>query len=147
MARQQNERKMQTIQPMGPPPNSESMATAAKPKNGLENLRFDTPMTQFGNKFHIQHASFEDQLRVLRENVLEVMESQPDPDKNYENMRMPSGLKVNLLPHQLYSLKWLRWRENCYPNGSILADDMGLGKTLTILAYLKVPHFYKNYFK
>lgn len=33
---------------------------------------------------------------------------------------------------------WLKWREQSYPHGSILADDMGLGKTLTILAYLKM---------
>ena len=33
---------------------------------------------------------------------------------------------------------WLKWRERCYPHGSILADDMGLGKTLTILSYLKM---------
>ena len=33
---------------------------------------------------------------------------------------------------------WLKWREQSYPHGAILADDMGLGKTLTILAYLKM---------
>jgi SNF2 family DNA or RNA helicase len=90
------------------------------------------------SKFHLRNTSYEEQLKCLRENMLEVLESQPDPEKNYEGMRLPAGINVNLLPHQLYSLKWLRWRENSYPNGSILADDMGLGKTLTILAYLKV---------
>jgi transcription termination factor 2 len=53
-------------------------------------------------------------------------------------MKCPTGLKVNLLPHQRYSIQWLKWREKNYPNGSILADDMGLGKTLTILSYLKL---------
>ena len=45
---------------------------------------------------------------------------------------------MTLLPHQKYSMLWLKWREQTFPHGSILADDMGLGKTLTILAYLKM---------
>jgi transcription termination factor 2 len=45
---------------------------------------------------------------------------------------------VKLLPHQKYSMLWLKWREQTVPYGSILADDMGLGKTLTVLAYLKM---------
>lgn len=131
-ARQQAERKMQT-QPQT------QQQQQQPPQQSLQNLRYDAPMSSYmGNKFFNRDLSFEEQLKVLRENMIEVLASQPDPDKNYEGMRMPSGLKVKLLPHQLYSLKWLRWRENCYPNGSILADDMGLGKTLTILAYLKV---------
>jgi len=47
-------------------------------------------------------------------------------------------LKVKLLPHQCYSMQWLKWREAEHPNGAILADDMGLGKTLTVLAYLRL---------
>lgn len=139
MARQQNERKM-LMQTKNEPQNSQAASAATGTQ--LQNLRFDAPMnSRLGSKFFNRDLSYEDQLKVLRENMIEVMETQPDPEKNYEGMRMPSGLRVKLLPHQMYSLKWLRWRENCYPNGSILADDMGLGKTLTILAYLKVRNF------
>lgn len=134
LARQDNERKVMPMQ-QPPPPKNQPQA--------LESLRFDAPMSShFGSKLFNRDLSYEQQLKVLRENMIEVMATQPDPDKNYEGMRMPNGLKVKLLPHQCYSLKWLRWRENCYPNGSILADDMGLGKTLTILAYLKVNIYY-----
>lgn len=40
----------------------------------------------------------------------------------------PDNLNVQLMPHQLYAIKWMRWRENQKPKGGILADDMGLGK-------------------
>lgn len=128
-ARQQQQRKMLEMKPLDKM-RSEASAMLMSVANS--------------SKFHLRNTSYEEQLKCLRENMLEVLESQPDPEKNYEGMRLPAGINVNLLPHQLYSLKWLRWRENSYPNGSILADDMGLGKTLTILAYLKVRKWFLN---
>lgn len=118
---------------------STSTAAAAASHNPLADLRFDAtmqraPTTQIYNR----NLGFEDKLNVLRENMIEVMVKKPDPDDSIANFKPPTGLRVKLLPHQIYSMRWLKWRENTYPNGSILADDMGLGKTLTVLAYLKL---------
>ena len=85
-----------------------------------------------------RNYSFEEQLKTLSDNMLEILEEKPNPDQTFESLRPPSGIKVNLLPHQCYSMLWLKWRESTYPYGGILADDMGLGKTLTILSYLKL---------
>lgn len=40
----------------------------------------------------------------------------------------PDNLNVQLMPHQLHAIKWMRWRENQKPKGGLLADDMGLGR-------------------
>jgi SNF2 family DNA or RNA helicase len=111
--------------------------------NPLANLKLAAPVVSRYASTQIQNRnySFEDSLRELSENMLEVMESKPNANdnSNYEELKNKlRGLRVKLLPHQCYALKWLKWRENHYPNGSILADDMGLGKTLTTLAYLKL---------
>lgn len=41
--------------------------------------------------------------------------------------RQPDHLNIELMPHQLHAIKWMRWRENQRPKGGLLADDMGLG--------------------
>lgn len=50
-----------------------------------------------------------------------------------ELARQPDHLNVQLMPHQLHAIKWMRWREMQRPKGGLLADDMGLGKTLTVI--------------
>lgn len=41
----------------------------------------------------------------------------------------PNHLGIELMPHQLYAIKWMSWREKTKrPHGGLLADDMGLGK-------------------
>ena len=85
-----------------------------------------------------RNYSYEDKLKSITDPMFESLEQKPDPDQNFDNFINPKGLKVKLLPHQCYSMQWLKWREGEYPHGGILADDMGLGKTLTILGYLKL---------
>jgi len=85
-----------------------------------------------------RNFNYEEMLKTLSENMLEVFEDKPLAEQDFSNVCKPKGLKVNLLPHQNYSMLWLKWREESYPHGSILADDMGLGKTLTVLSYLKM---------
>lgn len=53
------------------------------------------------------------------------------------------GLKVNLLPHQIDGVNWMRDKETgakktrgVLPKGGILADDMGLGKTIQSIALI-----------
>lgn len=55
----------------------------------------------------------------------------------------PDNLNIQLMPHQLHAIKWMRWRETQRPKGGLLADDMGLGNShgwlstfLYILYYL-----------
>lgn len=50
-----------------------------------------------------------------------------------ELARQPGYLNIQLMPHQLHAIKWMRWRETQRPKGGLLADDMGLGKTLTVI--------------
>ena len=113
----------------------------------LKNLNFQANVIRNGNDAQIsRHYSYEHQLKELSEQMIGVLEEKPNPDEIDDDYvaseeaksLIPKGLKVNLLNHQLYSLKWLKWREQTYPYGGILADDMGLGKTLTILSYLKL---------
>lgn len=42
--------------------------------------------------------------------------------------RQPNYLNIQLMPHQLHAIEWMRWRESRKPKGGLLADDMGLGK-------------------
>lgn len=55
--------------------------------------------------------------------------------KEYEDVKIPEGLKCKLRYYQKTGYRWLKMLEE-YKLGGILADDMGLGKTVQILALL-----------
>jgi SNF2 family DNA or RNA helicase len=118
--------------------DEDSKNQAAKPqRNAYDDLKFDAKVIRGPNQqITNRNLSFEDSLRVLREEMFQVMEKKPDRDDSYEEYSSEKNMKVKLLPHQCYSMAWFKWREETYPNGGILADDMGLGKTLTVLSYL-----------
>lgn len=50
------------------------------------------------------------------------------------------GLEIQLLPHQVLGLKFLKERESvsCPFKGGLLCDDMGLGKTIQMIALMLV---------
>jgi SNF2 family DNA or RNA helicase len=128
-------RKIQTINL-----DDEDDSLKAKPsKNAYDDLKFDAKVIRGPNQqITNRNLSFEDTLKILREEMFQVLESKPDRDESYEHLASAKNMKVNLLPHQCYSMAWFKWREKTYPNGGILADDMGLGKTLTVLSYLNM---------
>jgi SNF2 family DNA or RNA helicase len=112
---------------------------SGKSKNAYDEMKFDAKVIRGPNQqITNRNISFEDSLKIVREEMFEVLESKPDRDGDYEAYKTANGMKVSLLPHQCYSMAWFKWRESHYPNGGILADDMGLGKTLTVLAYLNL---------
>ena len=67
----------------------------------------------------------------------------PEGDEEEEDDGTVEGLKVQLLPHQVDGVAWMRDKETgvkkksgVLPKGGILADDMGLGKTIQSIALL-----------
>ncbi|CAF0927371.1 unnamed protein product [Brachionus calyciflorus] len=99
--------------------------------------KYEAPLKNTNRYMDNRSLYHEEKLKILSDRMIEVMEEKPEPGK-WVDGKNPEGLKVTLLPHQHFSMLWLKWREGSYPNGGILADDMGLGKTLTILTYLKL---------
>ena len=66
-----------------------------------------------------------------------------ESDEEEEDDGTVEGLKVQLLPHQVDGVTWMRDKETgvkkksgVLPKGGILADDMGLGKTIQSIALL-----------
>ncbi|RNA33564.1 transcription termination factor 2 isoform X1 [Brachionus plicatilis] len=99
--------------------------------------KYEAPLKNTNRYVDSRSLYQEEKLKILSDRMIEVLEEKPEAD-NFIESQTPGGLKVSLLPHQKFSMLWLKWREGSYPNGGILADDMGLGKTLTILSYLKM---------
>lgn len=153
-----NQTQMRTMQMMPDVTQSQFNVTAtAAPQTvppaeinpeDFKNMKFQARVVRGPNEqVTNRHYSYEHQLKELSEQMIQIVLEKPNPDDIAHDVEehtatvdalKPSGLKVNLLNHQLYSMQWLRWRESTYPYGGILADDMGLGKTLTILSYLKL---------
>ena len=80
------------------------------------------------------------QSMTIKPEVLEAQDEEAEEDEDKGNVE---GLKVDLLPHQVDGVKWMRDKETgtkktrgVYPKGGILADDMGLGKTIQSIALL-----------
>lgn len=110
---------------------------AEKDEEKKVKTKYEAPLRNTNRYVDSRSLYHEEKLKILSDRMIEVLEEKPEAE-NLNEVKSPDGLKVSLLPHQHFSMIWLKWREGSYPNGGILADDMGLGKTLTILAYLKL---------
>lgn len=66
-----------------------------------------------------------------------------------ENFKGVSGLKCQLLPHQIHGLKFLQSRElpESPVTGGLLCDDMGLGKTVQSIALILTRQYDKKILK
>lgn len=75
---------------------------------------------------------------TTREDIRQLL-SQIRPDDDLDALdatSQPSGLSVQLLPHQISGVAWMKRMEDGATKGGILADDMGLGKTVQAIAVM-----------
>jgi SNF2 family DNA or RNA helicase len=82
-------------------------------------------------------AEYNDPTKTKEE--LEELLKQIRPDEEVvpdQIAEQPEGLKVTLMPHQIYGLTWMKKMEDGANKGGILADDMGLGKTIQSIALM-----------
>lgn len=99
-----------------------------QPKNVAKDWRDDLESIQprFTGQQGLSTFNTQKTLTVKRiEKLHKAMEKCPAEN---DLARQPDNLNVQLMPHQLYAIKWMRWRESQKPKGGVLADDMGLGK-------------------
>ncbi|KAI9098717.1 SNF2 family N-terminal domain-containing protein [Phlyctochytrium arcticum] len=74
---------------------------------------------------------------VANEKMLsELLSSLSDDDPGGDIEHQPEDVTVQLLPHQLKGVAWMKTREEGNTKGGILADDMGLGKTVQTLSLI-----------
>lgn len=133
-----NEKKMQIMEIKDVPGTSLKLASLDNPSK-LDKNDLKAQVAQGLNRQQTnRNYSYEEKLKEITDPIFESLEQKPEQDQNFDDFVSPKGLKVKLLPHQCYSMQWLKWRESEHPHGGILADDMGLGKTLTILSYLRL---------
>lgn len=87
----------------------------------LNDLRNPSAAFTGNTQMRNRNLGFEEQLRSLSKIILRELESKPDQGK-LDDVRMPDSLNrnVKLMDHQMYALKWLKWREKTEPNGAIL---------------------------
>ncbi|KAH9885484.1 SNF2 family N-terminal domain-containing protein [Xylariomycetidae sp. FL2044] len=80
-------------------------------------------------------------LKALLEGSVDDEEKLVKEDEIEEKSHI-EGLKVQLLPHQVEGVEWMKGRElgpvkkGKVPKGGLLADDMGLGKTLQSMSLI-----------
>lgn len=76
------------------------------------------------------HTTVDDIQQLLRQ--IRPDEDLDGPDAEHQ----PSGLNVQLLPHQIRGVVWMKHMEDGITKGGILADDIGLGKTVQAITLM-----------
>lgn len=80
----------------------------------------ESDINNFGRK---AQQTFENQQALTMERLESLHGSIQSQPKETDLADDPKGLKVSLMQHQKYALKWLSWRENQNPRGGILGKN------------------------
>ncbi|TPX46100.1 hypothetical protein SeMB42_g03822 [Synchytrium endobioticum] len=65
-----------------------------------------------------------------------VLNSAPEDDDTMRQELVIPELKIDMLPHQVVGVNWMKNRDIGPTKGGILSDDMGLGKTIQAIALI-----------
>lgn len=78
-----------------------------------------------------ERSLIQERLRSLYESLASRPAETDEGAEPQSQGKGPSGLRTQLMPHQLYALTWLKWRETQKPAGGVL----GMYTSVTIIVF------------
>lgn len=86
------------------------------------------------NPTDVKHKEFYGNVQRTVTKMANTIQEMPMQDDDEQYDELPQGL-VPLFDHQRYGLRWLRWREQEFLGGGILADEMGIPCIVFIITH------------